>query len=201
MGNRGVMINERGVALVTIMLIMIIMTVIGIAALTVTGMENRMAGFQRTGEAAATAAESCVGTGVNIIQQTIDQGKVPDTFKVSNGGPVPDLNQTSLEGEIMGQSDNNADLSTSSSTANTVQTVGAYTVLGDIDRLYARPRAGGALQFAGGYEGIGGGTAGGGVDIMYRIDCRATTPMSSTASRIVAIYACTATGESCQRKV
>jgi len=193
--------NQNGVALVTVMLVMIIMTVIGIAALTVTGMENRMAGFQRTGEAAATAAESCVGTGVNIIQQTIDQGKVPDTFKISNGGPVPDLNQAILEGEIMGQSDNNGDMPTSSSAANTLQTVGAYTVLGDIDRLYARPRAGGALQFAAGYEGTAGGTAGGGVDIMYRIDCRATTTISSTASRIVAIYACTATGESCQRKI
>ncbi|WP_447984779.1 pilus assembly PilX family protein [Nitrospira sp. Nam74] len=191
--------NERGIALVTIMLVMVIMTVIGIAALTVTGMENRMAGFQRTGEAAATAAESCVGTGVNIIQQTIDQGKVPDSFITLNGGPV--LNQTILEGEIMGQSDNSADVPTGSGTANTVQTVGAYTVLGDIDRLYARPRAGGALQFAAGYEGAAGGTAGGGVDIMYRLDCRATTTTSSTASRIVAIYACTATGESCQRRI
>jgi Tfp pilus assembly protein PilX len=201
MRDRGVVTNERGIALVTIMLVMVIMTVIGIAALTVTGMENRMAGFQRTGEAAATAAESCVGTGVNIIQQTIDQGKVPDTYKMMNGGPVPDLNQSVLEGEIMGQSDNSADVPTSSSTANTVQTVGAYSVLGDIDRLYARPRAGGALQFAAGYEGTAGGTAGGGVDIMYRIDCRATTTTSSTASRIVAIYACTATGESCQRRI
>ena len=52
----GIVMNQRGVALVTVMLVMIIMTVIGIAALTVTGMENRMAGFQRTGEAAATAA-------------------------------------------------------------------------------------------------------------------------------------------------
>jgi len=181
------------------MLVMIIMTVIGIAALTVTGMENRIAGFQRTGEAAATAAESCVGTGVNIIQQTIDQGKVPDTFTTLNGGPV--LNQATLEGEIMGQSDNNPDDPGTDATANIKQTVGAYTVRGDIDRLYARPRAGGALQFAAGYEGAAGGTAGGGVDIMYRLDCRATTTTSSTASRIVAIYACTATGESCQRKI
>lgn len=201
MQDRGVVTNERGIALITIMLVMVIMTVIGIAALTVTGMENRMAGFQRTGEAAATAAESCVGTGVNIIQQTIDLGTLPGTYRVQNGGPVPDLNQAVLEGEIMGQSDNNPDVPTISSTANTVQTVGVYTVLGDIDRLYARPRAGGALQFAAGYEGAAGGTAGGGVDIMYRIDCRATTTTSNTASRIVAIYACTATGESCQRKI
>ena len=72
--------DEKGIALVTVMLIMVIMAVIGIAAITVTSLENRMAGFQRSGEAAATAAESCIGTGVNLIQQTIDQGQVPAQF-------------------------------------------------------------------------------------------------------------------------
>src|SRR5690349_21255574 len=118
--------DQQGMALVTVMVVMVVMAVVGIAALTVTGLENRMAGFQRTGEAAATAAESCVGTGVNIIQQTIDQGKVPDAFTTLNNGPV--LNQAILEGEIMGQSDNNPDDPSTDLTANTKQTVGASTV-------------------------------------------------------------------------
>ena len=190
--------NENGIALVTVMLVMVIMTVIGIAAITVTGLENRMAGFQRTGEAAATAAEACVGTGVNVIQQTIDQAKVPDTFKVSQGGPVPDSNQTLLEQEIMGQSDNNSD-SPASPTPNMQSTVGVFQVTGDIDRLYARPKAGGSLQFAAGYEGVGAGAAGGGVDILYRIDCLSNNTTTNATSRITAVYACTATGETCQK--
>lgn len=192
--------HQQGMALVTVMVVMVIMTVIGIAALTVTGLENRMAGFQRSGEAAATAAESCIGTGVNVIQKTIDQSKVPDTFKVSLGGPVPDANQLALEQEIMGQSDNNTD-SPSSVPPNTQATIGAFQVNGDIDRLYAQTKSGGAIQFASGYDGAAAGAGGGGVDIMYRIDCVATDAATNTSSEITAVYACTATGESCQRKI
>lgn len=95
--------HQKGMALVTAMVVMVIMAVIGIAALTVTGLENRMAGFQRTGEAAATAAESCIGTGVNIIQQTIDQGGVPNQF-LSPAGPVPSsIQQTFLTQEKIGR--------------------------------------------------------------------------------------------------
>lgn len=192
--------NQQGMALVTVMVVMVIMAVVGIAALTVTGLENRMAGFQRTGEAAATAAESCIGTGVNVIQQTIDQSKVPDTFKVSQGGPVPDASQLPLEQEVMGQSDNNID-SPSSASPNMRTTIGAFQVNGDIDRLYAQTKSGGSIQFASGYDGTAAGAGGGGVDIMYRIDCMATDAATNVSSRITAVYACTATGESCQRKI
>ncbi|MGH7254326.1 MAG: hypothetical protein ACREI3_00985, partial [Nitrospirales bacterium] len=72
---------------------------------------------------------------------------------------------------------------------------------GDIDRLYAKPKAGGALQFAAGYEGTAGGAAGGGVDIYYRIDCSAVNPATNTRGQVIGVYACTATGETCQRKI
>jgi Tfp pilus assembly protein PilX len=195
--------SQNGIALVTVMLVMVIMTVIGIAAITVTGLENRMAGFQRTGEAAATAAESCVSTSVNIIQQVIDLGGVPDEFlstQPTNPGPVPSIaQQTLLKNEIMGQSDNNSD--DPNVAPNIILSLGAFTVNGDIDRLYAKPKTGAAMQFASGYEGMAGGAAGGGVDIMYRITCATTNLNTGTTSQISAVYACTATGESCQRKI
>jgi len=197
--------DEKGIALVTVMLIMVIMAVIGIAAITVTSLENRMAGFQRSGEAAATAAESCIGTGVNLIQQTIDQGQVPAQFlstQPTNPGPVPSLaQQTLLTNEIMGQSDNNPDDPSTAATANMILTLGAFTVNGDIDRLYAKPKSGSAMQFASGYEGMAGGAAGGGVDILYRITCVTSNSTTGTTSQMSAVYACTATGESCQRKI
>jgi Tfp pilus assembly protein PilX len=195
--------NQKGIALVTVMLVMVIMAIIGIAGITITGLENRLAGFQRTGEAAATASESCLGTGVNIIQQSIDQGRVPDAFlstQITNPGPIPSTaQQTLLTQEIMGQSDNNPDDPTVA--ANMVLTVGAFTVNGDIDRLYARPRSGSALQFATGYEGMAAGAGGGGVDILYRITCVTTNATTGTTSQMSAVYACTATGESCQRQI
>src|SRR5881628_3277937 len=86
--------GEEGLALLTVVLLLMIMTVLGIAAITTTSLENRMAGFTRTGEAAAGSAESCVGTAVNIIQQTIDAGTLPAAFldNAVPAGPVPQAN-------------------------------------------------------------------------------------------------------------
>ncbi len=196
--------GQDGVALLTVLLIMVALAIIGIGSITVTGLENRIAGFTRSGEAATGAAESCLSTGVKIIQETIDAGAVPTAYldNANPAGPVPQGNATTLQQEIMGQSDNNSDSPTGSGAApNTTVTVNSFTVTGDIDRLYAQPKVGAALQFASGYEGTAGGAAGGGVDIMYRIDCVSTNAATNASSRVTAVYACTTSGETCQRKI
>ncbi|SLM46899.1 putative Type IV pilus assembly protein PilX [Nitrospira japonica] len=198
--------NEHGVAFLMVMILMLILTVLGIAAMTVTGLENRIAGFQRTTEVAADAAESCLSSSVKIIQQTIENGSVPAAV-VSSSGPVPTGAETaanpSLSMEINGQADNHADTVTGSGASGPdySQTINGYTVRGDIDRLYLQAKAGSGMQFAAGYEGAGSGSAGGGVDVLYRVDCRATLAATGTESRIVGVYACTLTGETCQRKL
>ncbi len=195
--------NERGIAMLTVMMLMLMLTVLGIAAITVSGLENNMAGTQRTTEAAAIAAESCIATSANIIRQTIDEGSVPAVF--TGGNPVPNNSATPVSGasladELIGRSDSDADSPTSDPDVN-MGTVGAFSVTGDIDRIYARTKAGSAIMFASGYEGTGAGAGGGGVEIMYRIDCVASNVATGTSSRIVAVYACTHTGETCQKKI
>ena len=190
--------KQDGVAFLTVMMLLLILTVLGIAAITVTGFENRVAGLSRNAEAATSAIESCIQTAVNVIQQTIDQADVPGAFVPD---PVPTTAmRTQLAQEILGQSDNNPDTPTTG-TANLVQSVGGYTVNGDVDRLYIRAPGGGALQFAAGYEGMGAGAAGGGVEILYSIACATTNAATGTTARTSAVYACMATGESCQRKI
>ena len=63
--------NQQGIALLTVMLMLMILTILGIASITVTSMENRMAGFFRSTEAVVAAADSCEGLAANIIQQTL----------------------------------------------------------------------------------------------------------------------------------
>ena len=199
--------REEGIALVTTLVILLIMTVLGIGAVAVTGLENRIAGFQRTGESATSAAESCVGTSVNIIQQTLATSTltVPAAF-VSATGPVLNTAEVAvnptLSMEISGSSDNDTDVVTGVGAAGPDYSlqINGYTVLGDIDRLYLMGKAGAGMQFAAGYEGVGSGTAGGGADIVYRIDCLATLQAVGTESRVVAIYACTLNGQ-CQKKI
>ena len=199
--------GEEGIALVTTLVILLMMTVLGVGAVAVTALENRIAGFQRTGESATSAAESCVGTSVNIIQQTLASSNltVPAVF-VSAAGPVLTsaevaVNPT-LSMEISGQSDNHTDMVTGAGVTGPDYSlqINGYSVLGDIDRLYLMGKAGSGMQFAAGYEGAGSGTAGGGADVVYRIDCRATLTAVGSESRVVAIYACTLNGQ-CQKKI
>ena len=197
--------NERGIAMLTVLLVMFMMTVLGIAALTVTGLENRMAGFMTSMEGATAAAESCSGTGVNIIQQTIDPyvgaGTLPPAFlsNATPAGPVPQTNAAVLSQEVMGSSDNNADFAEGTgSVPNLVQAVGPFTVYGDIDRLYIKGSPGSGMQQFAGYEGTGS-SAVGSSNIFYRIDCVARNTATGTSARVTAVYACTTTGESCQK--
>ena len=199
--------GEEGIALITTLVVLLIMTVLGVGAVAVTALENRIAGFQRTGESATSAAESCVGTSVNIIQQTLATNTltVPAAY-VSATGPVLNTAEVAvnptLSMEIAGSSDNDTDVVTGVGAAGPDYSlqINGYTVLGDIDRLYLMPKSGAGMQFAAGYEGAGSGTAGGGADVVYRIDCRATLTAVGTESRVVAIYACTLTGQ-CQKKI
>lgn len=199
--------GDEGIALITTLVILLIMTVLGVGAVVVTGLENRIAGFQRTGETATSAAESCIGTSVNIIQQTLATSTltVPAAF-VSATGPVLNTAEVAvnptLSMEISGSSDNDTDVVTGVGAAGPDYSlqINGYTVLGDIDRLYLMPKSGSGMQFAAGYEGAGSGTAGGGADVVYRIDCLATLPTVGTESRVVAIYSCTLNGQ-CQKKI
>ncbi len=204
---RGICIvdNEAGVAMLTVLLIMLMMTMLGIAAITVTGLENRMAGFMTSMESAAVAAESCAGVGVNIIQQTIDPyvgaGTLPAAFlsNATPAGPVPQANATVLNQEIMGESDNNSDFAVGTGAVpNISQTVGAYTVTGDIDRLYIKGSPGSGMQQFAAYEGTGS-SAVGSSNIFYQVDCIARNAATGSTARVTAVYACTLTGESCQK--
>lgn len=193
--------DQRGVALLTVIMVMLILTTLGVAAMTVSGLENNIAGIQRRTEAASIAVESCVGIGANILEQTIIASSVPAAFTstATPAGPVPASNLATLEAEIMGQSDNNAD--DPAVVPNMSLQVGAYAVAGDIDRLYAKGISGGSQVFAGAYEGYGQGAGAGGIEIHYRISCLATDIATGTNTHTTAVYGCVMAGEGCQRKL
>lgn len=196
----GVLGNQQGIALITVMLLMITMTILGIAALTITGMEGRMAGFGRSGEASATAAESCLNTSVQIIQQTLDVGSggtMPVAFLDGSPnpgpdyGPVPAANFATLNQELLGQVTNNPD--TPAASPNLIANINNYTVGGDIDRLYVQPKTGTSQAFDE--------PAAGSTEIIYRIDCVSSNVATGTSSRITGVYACTFTSEGCQKQL
>jgi hypothetical protein len=188
--------TEQGIAMIATLMVLLLMTLLGVAALTLTIMEHRVANLSRTADAASNAAESCLGAGVRVIQATITDSELPSSAldTASPPGPVPSARQTDLTQEIMGQSDQDPDseVGTGSAGPDLLQTVGGFAVAGDIDRLYLKSLAGGSAQFGGGTTTQ--------MEIYYRVRCRASWTATGTMAQVSAIYACTMTGgESCQK--
>jgi hypothetical protein len=205
--------NQQGIAMLSIVMLVLILTVLGIGAMTITGLENRVAGFASSMEASSAAADACIATGVKVIQQVLDVSNsmsVP-TALLDNQippGPVPSTNKTQLELEISGDPTAVADAPIGppfpagivGAVPNLVQTVGVYSVAGDIDFLYRKQRAGSGQQFGAAYDGTGVGGGAGGVDMLYSVDCVATNTVTGMSSRISAIYSCLF-NDGCTRKL
>jgi Tfp pilus assembly protein PilX len=205
LGRSALLGNDRGMAMLTVMMVLLMLTVLGIAAITVSGLGNTMAGLQRTMEASANAAESCLGTGANVIQQVFlpeNGSQIPAALldNSSPPGPIPNGNKTILENELIGNPENNTDQASVVPNLVMPGTIGPYRVAGDIDRLYVKMRAGSGQQQFAAYDGAGVGAGSNGVDAYFRISCLATNVATGTESRISAIYACSLTGDGCQKQ-
>jgi hypothetical protein len=187
--------GEQGVALLTVMIIMLLMVVLAISAITMTGLESRMSGFVSTKEAMSTAAESCEGTAVNIIQQTLYYSEIKPEFLSdwTSPGPIPVSNKATLYSEITGQplpsppaaantiGENYGD--NAASVPNLTLSISGVTVNGDIDRLFKRRKEGmGEIK-----------------EIVYRITCIAGNT-AGQMSTVTSVYSCTV-GETCMKQI
>ncbi|MDO9118755.1 MAG: hypothetical protein Q7U39_12410 [Nitrospira sp.] len=182
-------LDERGTSFMTVMVIMLMTGTLGVAALTMTGLENSMAGAIRMVEEGTDAAESCVGMSVNVIQNSVDPGSVPATL-IAPAGPVPAANAAILSQEINGapvSMRNNPDVAVGAGNApNITMTVNNYLVNGDIDFLYSKLRAGSDENTK---------------DFFYRVDCTAANAATGATSRVIAVFDCLHLGsDTCQRR-
>jgi len=177
-GLENVAADQRGVSFMMIMILTLMVGALGVAALTMTGLENSMAGAMRMVEEGTDAAESCVGMGIKVIQQSIDNGTVPPAL-IAPAGPVPAANAVIL-GQEINYISNSPDVAWGAGAVpNIVMNVNNYTVNGDIDKQFVKLRAG--SQSAGQAATT---------DSFYRIDCQAVNAATGTTSRVIAVYQC-----------
>ncbi|MBI3356136.1 MAG: hypothetical protein HY038_05095 [Nitrospirae bacterium] len=183
--------DERGVSLMMVMMVMLMVGALGVAALTMTGIENSMAGAMRMVEEGTDAAESCVGMGVKVLKDSIDDGKVSPSLVAPNG-PVPAGNALFLGQEISFLA-NNPDVAWGAGAApNITMNVNNYTVNGDIDKQYVKVRAGSQSTQADAQSAP--------VDVFFRIDCQAVNAATGSTSHVTAEYQCLKDGESCMQR-
>src|SRR5437899_8753040 len=86
--------------MLTVLMLTLILTVIGLAAITSTSLDIKMAGGERVRESSVNAAEACMSSGVQIIQQTLQNGGVPGTLTAAGA----DRKSTRLNSSHLGQS-------------------------------------------------------------------------------------------------
>ncbi|MDC8448149.1 MAG: hypothetical protein LV473_07310 [Nitrospira sp.] len=186
--------DERGTSFMTVMLLMLIIGALGVAALTMTGMENSMAGAVRMVEEGTDAAEACVGSAVRAIRLTIEDPQMtgPAAALIAPQGPVPTLNQGVFTQEINGTLRNYPDIAVGAGNApNLVMNVNGYVVNGDIDFLYSKRRTG--SDFADPDKPT--------FDQFYRVDCVAANAATGATSRVIVTFDClNNTGEGCVKR-
>ena len=86
--------------MLTVLMLTIILTVIGLAAITTTTMDMKMAGSEMMRERGESAAESCMSSGVQIIQQTLANSAIPPALTAAGANPA--VTAAPLQSEIMG---------------------------------------------------------------------------------------------------
>jgi hypothetical protein len=183
--------GEQGMSLITVMMVLLIMTLMGISILAITGSERQIAGSVSASEASVDAAESCVSTGANVLQQSLQAHVVPAAL-LSNAvppGPVPLANLAVLNGEMINDGGNPDFPVGAGSAPNLSMAIGNYQVFGDIDRLY--------VQCAFGSDCLPGSETMR-LDIFYQITCVAQNTATGITSQVGALYACNNTGTFCQ---
>ena len=186
--------DERGVSFMVVMMLTLMVAGFGVAALTMTGLENSMAGAVRMVEEGTAAAESCIGTAVRVINLVQDDPAMGSEAAVviAPQGPVPAGNANFLKQEINGTVRNHPDVAFGSGKIpNLTMKVNNYDIDGDIDFLYAKKKAGDNLADTDSLSDI----------FTYRVDCTAVNAATGTTSRVIAVYDCLGkTGDGCTKR-
>lgn len=154
--------NEDGMILVMVLVLMMVVAILGAMAINTSTIDIQIFGNQKRSSEAFQVAQSGVDVSITVIENTLINGEVPDFSSLPAIGLADDVADEIL-GTIV------ADDGVNKLPDVTVTMVNGSYARSDIDRLYTQPLAGGAMEFAGGYEGVGAAAAGGGTAILYRI--------------------------------
>lgn len=160
--------REKGAILMVTMMILLVLTVFGIAAISTTTSEMRIAGNARMQSMFFYGADGGTRTYVPILGSIMQNHVLP---AAPLGSPVQDSN---LGNELLGTAvvappdDGATDSPTNRPDLS--MTAGDVTVGIDIDRIDSHQLSGGAGESHSGYEGTGASLVSGGVGIYFQVD-------------------------------
>lgn len=186
--------NEKGVALIVGTLLLLVATAVGVIALSTSTTNVMISGNQRLSEVNFAAADSGVSASIPVIKSTISERTIDPTYinpttngalTVDNSDSDPANGIPDFIDELMGESPVNGD--TASKTPDITFSLNDTTVNVDVDYLYRGYAKGSAIEFASGYEGIGKGAGGKGIEVYYAINSLGIGNVGSE-TEVCAIY-------------
>lgn len=185
--------SQRGTAIIMALLILLVLSVIGVFAVSTSTVETKITGVERGYQEAFYTADSGEPVGVQVLKLILqtDPQTVNDLGAIWSSVVNADL--LNMDGEIFTDSRNSdapqtgtADID-SKGDGNNLGLPSYVQLLIDIDRLKSHHLPGGGIEFAAGYEGIGLG-GGGDVAILYAVDSVGIYSMRGAQSRVYVGY-------------
>lgn len=170
--------EENGYILITVLLLLLVLTILGIAAMNNSSVENILSGNIRLRESNLTKADAGMEISTALIQRTVRE---QDTRGFAN-----------LINPVFAATDNSYLPTELRSTAFDTDTqdiqfaVNNQNVTVDIDKMYTKWMGGSAIEFASGYEGAGKG-AGSGFYSYYRVNATGAG-LAGSSAQVGAIY-------------
>ena len=187
--------HQEGAALVIAVMILLILTVVGIYAVTTSTLETKISGFEKSFKEAFYSSDSGEPMGIELTKTIIHD--LPEQLSDFDA-PWDDVIATDLflgtdpeiftDGRNSDQPSGAPDInSTADGTTPNLGLASAVRLRVDIDRVDTHAISGGATEFGSGYEGIGSG-GGGDIGISYAIDSLGQTTFTNAESKIEAGY-------------
>jgi type II secretory pathway component PulK len=188
---------QQGTAIIMALLILLVLSVIGVYAVSTSTVETKISGVEQGFQEAFYTADSGEPIGVYITKRILHED--PQTVSAL-GAPwsnVTSLGSTVVNSDLLGTggrlfTNSGRTLTEPQSGTASINSAGQSTALGlpdyvlllvDIDRLQSQHLPGGGVEFASGYESIGQG-GGGDVGVLISVDSLGRYGLRGAESRV-----------------
>jgi Tfp pilus assembly protein PilX len=152
--------NNDGYILITVLLLLLVLTILGMAAINTSTVENLLSGNIRLRETNISKADAGADMSGSVIERTIRTNTTSGFANIIQDSNIADeLRVTAFDNDsrdVAGELDVGF-------------TVGGQNITIDIDKMYSKFIGGTAIEFAAGYEGAGK-SGGSGFYTFYRIN-------------------------------
>jgi type II secretory pathway component PulK len=183
--------SQRGTAIIMALLILLVLSVIGVYAVSTSTVETKITGVERGFQEAFYTADSGEPIGIYVTKRILHDD--PQTVSAL-GAPwssVVNSNLLGMSGRLFTNASRDPNQQPDPSTAS-ITSAGHSVDLGlpnyvlllvDIDRLQSQHLPGGGVEFAAGYESIGQG-GGGDVGVLISVDSVGRYGLKGAESRV-----------------